>query len=52
MHAVKRADGRVPRSQHEFCDEFHEVDLRDLQNCLKVTKNVDYVFNLAADMVR
>ncbi|EKX52457.1 hypothetical protein GUITHDRAFT_157063 [Guillardia theta CCMP2712] len=36
--------------EHEFCDEFHEVDLRDLQNCLKVTKNVDYVFNLAADM--
>ena len=36
--------------EKEFCDEFHECDLRDLNNCLKVTKGVDWVFNLAADM--
>lgn len=33
-----------------FCDEFHLVDLRVMDNCLKVTKGVDHVFNLAADM--
>ena len=33
-----------------FCDEFHLVDLRVMDNCLKVTKGADHVFNLAADM--
>lgn len=33
-----------------FCDEFHLVDLRVFDNALTVTKNVDHVFNLAADM--
>lgn len=33
-----------------FCDEFHLVDLRVMENCLKVTDKVDHVFNLAADM--
>ncbi|KAL3591376.1 hypothetical protein D5086_010016 [Populus alba] len=33
-----------------FCNEFHLVDLRVMDNCLKVTKDVDHVFNLAADM--
>eukprot|EP00271_Cylindrocystis_brebissonii_P001262 TRINITY_DN1157_c0_g2_i1.p1 TRINITY_DN1157_c0_g2~~TRINITY_DN1157_c0_g2_i1.p1 ORF type:complete len:378 (-),score=84.66 TRINITY_DN1157_c0_g2_i1:488-1621(-) len=33
-----------------FCDEFHLVDLRVMDNCLKITKDVDHVFNLAADM--
>ena len=34
----------------EFCDEFHKVDLRLLENCLKVTANCQHVYNLAADM--
>lgn len=34
----------------EFCDEFHNVDLRILENCLKVTKDCQHVYNLAADM--
>lgn len=34
----------------EFCDEFHLVDLRILDNCLKVTKDCQHVYNLAADM--
>lgn len=34
----------------EFCDEFHKVDLRLLENCLKVTKGCQHVYNLAADM--
>jgi GDP-D-mannose 3',5'-epimerase len=33
-----------------FCHEFHLVDLRVMDNCLAVTKGVDHVFNLAADM--
>lgn len=33
-----------------FCHEFHLVDLRVMDNCMKVTENVDHVFNLAADM--
>lgn len=34
----------------EFCDEFHLVDLRLLENCLNVTKGCHHVYNLAADM--
>jgi len=34
----------------ELYDEFHHVDLRYLDNCLKVTKECDWVFNLAAYM--
>ena len=33
-----------------FCDEFHLVDLRVYENCKRVVKGVDHVFNLAADM--
>eukprot|EP00252_Welwitschia_mirabilis_P005137 TRINITY_DN1555_c0_g1_i6.p1 TRINITY_DN1555_c0_g1~~TRINITY_DN1555_c0_g1_i6.p1 ORF type:complete len:391 (+),score=79.66 TRINITY_DN1555_c0_g1_i6:415-1587(+) len=33
-----------------FCHEFHLVDLRVMDNCLAVTRGVDHVFNLAADM--
>ena len=34
----------------EFCDEFYKVDLRILENCLKVTDGCQHVYNLAADM--
>jgi GDP-D-mannose 3',5'-epimerase len=34
----------------EFCNEFHLVDLRLLDNCLKVTEGCQHVYNLAADM--
>lgn len=34
----------------EFCHEFHQVDLRILENCLKVSKGCQHVYNLAADM--
>ena len=36
--------------EKEFCSEFVLCDLRSLKNCLKVTKNCDEVYNLAADM--
>lgn len=34
----------------EFCNEFHLLDLRILDNCLKVTAGCQHVYNLAADM--
>jgi GDP-D-mannose 3',5'-epimerase len=34
----------------EFCNEFHKVDLRILDNCLRVTEGCQHVYNLAADM--
>jgi len=37
-------------NEDEFCDEFHLVDLRDIDICLRITKDIDHVFNLAADM--
>lgn len=37
-------------SEDMFCDEFHLVDLRVMDNCLAVTKGAGHVFNLAADM--
>ncbi|KAI8546092.1 hypothetical protein RHMOL_Rhmol07G0089500 [Rhododendron molle] len=37
-------------TEEMFCHEFHLVDLRVMDNCLKVTEGVDHVFNLAADM--
>jgi len=36
--------------QEEFCDEFHQLDLRTLDNCLKLTKGAVDIYNLAADM--
>jgi len=36
--------------QEEYCDEFHLVDLRTLDECLKLTKGAEDVYNLAADM--
>jgi GDP-D-mannose 3',5'-epimerase len=36
--------------EEAFCDEFHLVDLRVYDNCKKVVKGCDHVFNLAADM--
>lgn len=35
---------------HDDCDEFYKVDLREQKYCDVVTKNIDFVFNLAADM--
>eukprot|EP01111_Echinosteliopsis_oligospora_P007150 TRINITY_DN2181_c0_g1_i1.p1 TRINITY_DN2181_c0_g1~~TRINITY_DN2181_c0_g1_i1.p1 ORF type:complete len:340 (+),score=111.58 TRINITY_DN2181_c0_g1_i1:87-1106(+) len=36
--------------EEEFCSEFLLVDLRTLENCQKACKDVEWVFNLAADM--
>ena len=36
--------------ENEFCTEFHLLDLRTLDACMKATQGVEWVFNLAADM--
>jgi len=36
--------------ESEFCNEFHLLDLRTLENCLILTKGAEEVYNLAADM--
>ena len=28
----------------------YSLDLKDYQNCLKVTKNIDYIYNMACNM--
>jgi len=40
-------DGYIPEP---YYSEKLTLDLRDKENCLKVTQNIDYVFNLAANM--
>lgn len=48
---VRGVDIKYPEfSPKNEADEFLLLDLRDLNNCLKVTKGIDKVFNLAADM--
>lgn len=34
----------------EFCDEFLNLDLRSISNCLLACEGMNWVFNLAADM--
>lgn len=36
--------------EEEFCNEFIEADLRNLDECVKVTKGAEDIYNLAADM--
>jgi GDP-D-mannose 3',5'-epimerase len=51
-HYVICVDWKVNEymKQEDFCDEFKQMDLRDLNNCIEATKGCDRVFNLAADM--
>ena len=34
----------------EKAENFYSMDMKDIVNCKKVTKNVDYVFNMACNM--
>jgi nucleoside-diphosphate-sugar epimerase/ADP-ribose pyrophosphatase YjhB (NUDIX family) len=36
--------------KEEFCDEFLNLDLRNISNCLLACEGMNWVFNLAADM--
>lgn len=51
-HWVRVADWKENEyfKHEEFCNEFQLLDLRDINNCLTATKDIEWVFNLAADM--
>ena len=47
---VRGVDIKPPEYEPSDADEFMLIDLRLWENCLKATKGVDQVYNLAADM--
>lgn len=48
---VRGVDIKYPEfSTKDEADEFLILDLRDMNNCLKATKNIDKVYTLAANM--
>jgi GDP-D-mannose 3', 5'-epimerase len=47
---VRGVDIKNPEFEKTIADEFLLLDLRLKKNALKVTKNIDYVFNLASNM--
>lgn len=49
-YVVRGADLKYPEYEDTKADEFLIADLRDYDQCLRVTKNVDEVYHLAADM--
>ncbi len=49
-YVVRGADLKYPEYEDTKADEFLIADLRDYNQCLRVTKNIDEVYHLAADM--
>jgi nucleoside-diphosphate-sugar epimerase len=49
-HWVRGVDLKHPEYEPTAADEFELMDLRRFENCLLATRNVDQVYNLAADM--
>jgi len=49
-YVVRGADLKYPEYEDTRADEFFLADLRDYDQCQHVTKNVDEVYHLAADM--
>ncbi len=47
---VRGVDIKYPEYESSPADEFEILDLRRFENCLIATRNVDEVYNLAADM--
>ena len=47
---VRGADLKEPEYEHSTADDFQVADLRILENCLAASREVDQVYNLAADM--
>jgi len=47
---VRGVDIKAPEYEGTDADEFVIADLRNYDECLKVTKNIDEVYHLAADM--
>jgi GDP-D-mannose 3', 5'-epimerase len=49
-YVVRGADLKYPEYEDTKADDFLIADLRDYSQCLRVTKNIDEVYHLAADM--
>src|SRR5258706_1221008 len=49
-HVVRGADIKAPEYQRTDANEFVIAVLRNHSECLKVTRNIDEVYHLAADM--
>jgi len=49
-YVVRGVDVKDPEYQRTDADEFLIADLRDYAECLSVTKDIDEVYHLAADM--
>jgi len=47
---VRGVDIKLPEYELTAADEFETLDLRSLESCIEATRNVDQVYNLAADM--
>ena len=47
---VRGVDLKAPEYAETDADEFELLDLREWDNCLKATREVDHVYQLAADM--
>lgn len=49
-HYVRGVDVKDPEYENTAASEFEIADLRDRENCLRVTKGIDEIYHLAADM--
>jgi GDP-D-mannose 3', 5'-epimerase len=49
-HWVRGVDIKYPEYEATAADEFEILDLRRWDNCLQAARNIDHVYNLAADM--
>ena len=49
-YPVRGVDINAPEFERTHADEFLHADLRNYAECLKVTRNIDEVYHLAADM--
>jgi len=49
-YVVRGADLKYPKFEETDADEFVIADLRNYAECVKVTKKIDEVYHLAADM--
>jgi len=47
---VRGIDIKYPEYECSAADEFEILDLREFHNCMQATRNIDRVYNLAADM--
>lgn len=49
-HWVRGVDLKYPEFEATAADDFQLLDLRNCENCEKATREIDQVYNLAADM--